>query len=240
MSAEFVSLFNDDNTRSIVMGAVSAVWGEINWANMPPASQTSPYLFHRRMDHPDYGLVMVEKNVPAKPGGKKGLLEVQTFLFSEAIKTISLKTPVEKKEIALQLLGYQIHESKASISAERAANVVGMFLDQLGLHSTEIESLRAEIQALKGDKKRIDRLEERIERRLGRLKKKKIWYGNIGEACDEILKRVRVNEKLFAIDRTYPIEGESACKAFLDEFEFYDDPDYTVEKLHNYYRRVKN
>lgn len=240
MSAEtdFVTLFENDDSRNILLGAMHAVWYEIQWRELPGA-EASPYLLHRRVDHSLDGLVMVKKNTPLDADRTKEKLGLETYLFSEAVRTIASKTPIEKKRIALQLLGYQVDRSKEAVTVDHAAKVVSMLLEGLGLHFAEIDILREQIQGIKDGIRNYAQIEDRIETRLSGLKKKKIWYGNIGEACGEILKRVRENEKLLAKERTYPVEGESACKAFLDEYEFFDDPDYTVEKLHNYYRRVK-
>ena len=236
---EFEILYRDEEKTEILEGAVRVIWGEIRSQLNGHADQTSPYLFHKQVDHTTDGFVMVKKNEPRQPPAKGQYLGLQKQMYADAIKTISTKSLVEKKQIALQLLGYQINESKEPLRAEHAATVVSMLLETLNIHSTEINSLRNKMAEAKG-KKKLNLVEDKIENRLEAITRQKIWYGNIQDACKFILKKVKENELLDAEHRTYPVKGLDACKAFLDEYVFFDDDDYAVEKLHDSYRKMKN
>lgn len=230
-------LFENDKTRNILLGALSAIWQVID-PNATPATRAAFQLVRANIDPSFDKTLDLEKNVPFGSSSKDELLEAQTLLFSEARRTISLKNPVEKKNIAFQLMGFQIKQSKEPVSAKRAARVVGTLLKRLDLMSAEIESLREEIREVRDQQ--YAPIQNKIMMRQGRLRGKKIWNASIKEACLEILKEIRENGILPAKDRKSPVDGLKACKAFLDEYIFSNKPDYTPKEFHSYYRKVKS
>ena len=242
MSAEteFENLFNNDDTRGALAGAMLVIMDELSSQWKVSDANSSPRLFHRRVDYKSDGYFMAKKDAPRNAVQRQKDLGIQKLMFADVVNTIPSKSPVEQKQIALQLLGYQLDQSKEPLHAEQAAIVVSKLLEALGIQSTEINSLRDEVASFMGVKDRLASLEDKLENRLDEFKTKTVFYGTIAEACDEILKRVRINEKLQPIERTFPVKGRDACKAFLDEYVFYENEDYTVDALHENYRKVKN